>query len=99
MATLNGRTEEQIRSEYERIYNESRLQRSDELWEQAQALRLQLTAIDDARYIAATPEQRRQIHIDSGLIPYDDYTDEAVAKWNKKFASAERRELAAKVQL
>lgn len=101
MAILNGKTEAQIRNEYEKVYEQSRAQRSDELWKEAQNLRLQLTAIEDAKYAAATPDERRQTHIDAGLIPYDAsaYTDEAVAAWNEKYATPERRQLASQVQL
>jgi len=101
MSKLNGKTEKQIREEYNAIYEASRQQRSNELALQADALRLQLTAIADAKYVAATPADRRQMHIDSGLIPYDaaTYTDEAVQDWMRRFTTEDRQRLAAQVEL
>lgn len=100
-AKLNGMTEQEIRTKHAELREVSRQSRSTEDIMAAEKLHLMLVAIDDAKFIAMSPSERKQHHIDSGIIPYDDslYTDTATANWNKKYATAERRIITSQVEL
>lgn len=83
---INGMTAEELKEVQLNAYNENRevhraggTPTEDNVKREYDA-KMALLAIDDAKYVAMSPQQRQQCHIDAGLIPYDDsaYTDESV---------------------
>lgn len=98
-AKINDMTKEEIRQKQFELYDKSSRERDTSLLEESEKYRMMLIAIDDAIHERMSPPERKQHHINAGLIAYDGslYTDEAVKEWDKKFSSSERRGMKGKV--
>ena len=91
-AKLNGMTETEIHQKQVELYNESKEKRDPALYAESEIFQQMLLAIDDAKFLRMSPEERKQQHKAAGLRLYDDsqYTDAAVIE---SFTNSQRGEL------